>query len=75
MGTNEIIQWSIVSIIVLGAIVWLAVWIIAINKKKGTGCNCGCCSESQDCKAQELKDMLELKKQSKSCRDGQSAKN
>lgn len=80
MEQNELFQWSVVGIIVLLAIIWVFWRILSANRRSGSGCNCGGCSESSDCKAKELRDLIEArkieaKKQSENCRDGQSARN
>lgn len=71
MEGGEIVQISIVGIIVLGAIVWAILKVIAIGKKKD-GCNCGSCGQAKDCAAKEI---VEKIKDQQNCHDGQSARN
>ena len=81
MSQNEIIQVSIVCLIVLAAILWSAVRIAHMGKKK-SGDGCSCCSSANDCKAKELREEIRHRGNAKDCRrksgnyrDGQSAKN
>ena len=72
MEKNEIIQWSVVGIIILLALLWAALRILRLNKyKKDTG-GCSCCSESASCKLKDLKSEIS---KTESCHDGQSARN
>lgn len=79
MDSNEVVQWSIVAIMVLFAILWVAVRIIKINRLKRSSCQCGSCTESETCKAKALKDEIDryknIKVQPEDCHDGQSARN
>lgn len=71
-ASNEIIQITIVGIIVLTALVWLIVKVVRMGKNSG-GCQCGSCNQTEDCKAREL--MKHSKQKAPGCRDGQSARN
>lgn len=72
MGQGEIIQYTVVAIIVLAAIVWAGLKVAKMNHNKGGNSGCGCCSSSSDCKIKELKRAREKRD---CCRDGQSARN
>lgn len=72
MDKNEVIQWSIVGLIVLAALVWALIRIVNIGKGKSDSGDCNCCGSASDCKAKELKD--EIRKR-RDCRDGRSARN
>lgn len=61
MSKNEIIQWTIVSVIVLVAIIWVVVRLILLSRKKGSG-GCSCCSQESSCKLKELKQTAKDKK-------------
>ena len=71
MGRNEVVQYSIVALIILAALVWAFVKVVKMSKKGHSGCDC--CSSSPDCKAKELKD--HIRRQEQGCRDGRSARN
>lgn len=74
MERNEQIQWTIVAIVFLIAIVWAAIRIVKLFKKNGTTqSKCGCCSASDKCDLKEI--ALRREKSPESCHDGQSAKN
>lgn len=70
MSSNEIIQWTIVGVIVLVAIIWTAVKVSRIGSPKNSGCDS--CAGSPGCKAKELKNEIQRRE---GCRDGQSARN
>lgn len=72
MTRNDIIQWSVVAIILLIAIIWITVKAIRLIRNKGNSCNCGSCGEATDCKARELRQQID---QCTKNRDGQSARN
>lgn len=72
MSQSEIIQWTIVGLIVLVALGIALFKMIKIASGKGTGCNCGTCGESVDCKAKEIRDAV---KRRQNCHDGRSARN
>lgn len=78
MERNEIIQWTVVGIILLCALVWASLKVASIGKKKNNGCECGCC-ESSDCKLRELKGRshpaTSRKQKHGNCRDGLSDRN
>ena len=71
MSQNEIIQWSIVSIIILIAIIWIVIQIIRKDKKKQNGCSC--CDLSKSCKVKDIKEKTN-QRLSENCHDGQSAR-
>lgn len=82
MAQNELIQWTAVALIVLGAIIWAAVKVAKIGKNKDKGCSC--CSSSEECKAKEIRDAIrdrnchgdyEKVRKRGNCHDGQSARN
>ena len=75
MSGNEAVQWSIVGLIVLAALVWITVKAIQMGRRKGDGNTCSCCSDATDCKARELKEMANSRRRPENCRDGQSARN
>ena len=70
------IQWSVVGVIVLIALVLAAVKIARLGHKAKKGEVCGCCSHASDCKAKDLK-VTAAKERESGCRchDGQSARN
>lgn len=74
MTQNEILQWTIAGVIVLIAILWAAIKILQMARSKNSGNSCSCCGESSDCKAKELKQIIE-KNQCGRHHDGQSARN
>ena len=73
MERNELIQWSVVGVIVLLALVWAAVKIFRVSGSKNSG-GCSCCSDANQCKAKDLKDEI-LRRQSENCHGGRSARN
>lgn len=73
MTPNEIVQWSVVCLIILIALVWWVIKIVRLGKKKDGG-GCSCCDQSTDCKAKDLKNRINVR-QSENCHDGQSARN
>lgn len=76
MTNNEVWQWSIVGLLILGAIVWAAIKALRLTKHGKSDAGCGSCDNSSSCKARELKDFSNVRSsQSQNCRDGQSAKN
>ena len=72
MTKNEVIQWSIVGVFILGALFWAAIYTYKLTKQKGNNNGCGCCSQNLNCKIKELKD---VSRQRQKCHDGQSARN
>ena len=72
MGRNEIIQWSLVGVVVLLAILWIAVRMIRMAKKSSETHGCSYCPDSVNCKVKELK---ERAKRAENCHGGQSARN
>lgn len=75
MNQNELIQWTVVSIIILIALVWVSLKIIISAKKNHNSNGCNCCDSLPHCKAKELKDAIDCQKQAKGYHDGQSARN
>lgn len=73
MSRNEVIQWSVVGIIILLAILWVALRILRLSRNKSSD-SCSCCDSSQHCKVKDLKEEIS-KRRSENCRDGQSARN
>lgn len=73
MAQNEVVQWTIVGLLLIGAIVWMVVKAIRMARKRDTDCGCSGCGSSTDCKAKELRDEIRRRK-SGNCCDGQSAK-
>lgn len=55
MTQNEVVQWSVVGIIVLMALIWAAIRIYNLSRHKGADSGCSCCSSAPNCKAKELK--------------------
>lgn len=74
MAQNEAVQWTLVALIVLGALSWMAFRLVRLAKNRGKDSGCGCCSQSADCKAKELKDEIR-RRQEGNCHDEQSARN
>lgn len=54
MNKSEAIQWTIVGIIILVAIIWVVVRMILLARRKDTG-GCSCCAKESDCKLKEVK--------------------
>lgn len=61
MDTNLLIQYILVGICIIAAIVWICVKFFGKNKKNG--CNCGGCSFSSNCTSQKSADKDCCKKQ------------
>ena len=80
MDRNEVIQITIVALIILLAMIWAIIKIIRIGKKKGSG-NCSGCAQASDCAAKELVERAKankertIKRKEPCYRDEQSAKN
>lgn len=51
MDSNLIIQYSLVALLILGALIWIAVKTLRKSNKS----SCGCCSLSQVCKEKQHK--------------------
>ena len=76
MAQNEAVQLTVVAVIVLAALVWVAVKASKMSHGKSGGCNCGSCDTSADCKAKELKEeIVRRRRRDGNCHDGQSARN
>ena len=71
MEKSELVQLTIVAVIVLVALLWVAVRILRLAKKNNAGSSCSCCSDANVCKAKELKQRA----RNRHCHDGQSARN
>lgn len=73
MEKNEALQWTIVALVILFALLWAGISIIKITRKKGIGGGCNCCSQVNSCTVKDIKNEI-VRKQKGNCHDGQSAR-
>ena len=75
MDKNEIVQITIVALIILMALLWIVVRLIKKAKNDDAG-KCGCCELAKDCNIKQLSERAKkLRKERENCHGGQSAKN
>ena len=77
LSQNEIVQWTVVSVIVLIALIFAALKVIRMGKKSSQSHVCDCCDSSDRCKVRDLKisSAKAQKLKAENCRGGQSARN
>ena len=74
MSREQTLQWTVVGVIVLLALVWAALRIRKLARSKGKdSAGCSCCAQEADCKIKDLRQ--EIRQRSENCHDGQSARN
>ena len=73
MTRNEIIQFTIVAIILLLALLWIIFKLIRSGKNQNQGCSS--CSLSESCKTKELKNKIVNQQAKDDCHGGRSARN
>ena len=57
METNEIIQYTIVGVILIAVLIWLVRKVVTMKHDKSSGCSG--CSLAESCKKKDLKDCKE----------------